>query len=68
MQVGNDPTSSQFLQELDNSLHKTHQIRDIVDTAPSAALGGHLSADNIIKVLLGGISRRHDKKDVLLKV
>lgn len=62
MQVGNDPKATAFLRELDDSLTHTYHIRDIVDTTSSTALGGALSADSLIKVLLGGINRRVDKK------
>ena len=35
-------------------------MRDIVDTTPY--LGGQLNAETLIKILLGGINRRVDRK------
>jgi len=60
VQIGNSPRASAFLEELDNSLAERHGIRDIVDTTPYT--GGSLDADTIIKILLGGINRRVDRR------
>lgn len=62
MQVGADPSAAEFLRELDDGLAKQHNIRDIVDTTPSAKLGKELSAESLVKILLGGINRRVDTK------
>ncbi|OBZ70496.1 hypothetical protein A0H81_09664 [Grifola frondosa] len=60
VQIGNSPEATAFLNELDNGLSDAHGIRDIVDTTPY--LGGELSAEMIIKILLGGINRRVDRR------
>lgn len=60
VQIGNSPDATAFLDELDNGLAQTYNIRDIVDTTPYT--GGSLSADIIIKILLGGINRRVDRR------
>jgi hypothetical protein len=48
------------LQELDEGLAHAHGVRDMVDTVPYN--GQELSANLIVKVLLGGINRRIDRK------
>ncbi|KAH9844363.1 uncharacterized protein C8Q71DRAFT_41712 [Rhodofomes roseus] len=60
VQIGNSPDATEFLNELDNGLGQNYGIRDIVDTTPY--LGGELNAEIIIKILLGGINRRVDKR------
>ncbi|CCM01741.1 uncharacterized protein FIBRA_03807 [Fibroporia radiculosa] len=60
VQIGDSPDATAFLHELDDCLSQTYGIRDIVDTTPY--LGGQLSADMIIKILLGGINRRVDRR------
>jgi uncharacterized protein YegL len=62
VQVGNDAEATVFLRELDDALQNKHRIRDIVDTTPSSDLQGSLSAEGLIKALLGGINRRVDRK------
>ena len=57
MQVGDDPDATAYLQSLDNDLKG---VRDIVDTTPY--LGGELTVDMIIKIVIGGINRRVDKE------
>ncbi|KAJ7462001.1 hypothetical protein FB451DRAFT_1043923 [Mycena latifolia] len=61
VQVGNDPAATQALKELDDELHETEDIRDIVDTTPYSKLNP-VTADGLIKVLLGGINRRIDEQ------
>ncbi|KAJ6515334.1 hypothetical protein C8R45DRAFT_956132 [Mycena sanguinolenta] len=61
VQIGNDFQAAQALQELDDDLHKTGNIRDIVDTTPYSRLNP-VTADGLIKVLLGGINRRIDER------
>lgn len=58
-QVGNDPAATAALQELDDELGEAHGIRDMVDTVPYA---GELTPETIVKVLLGGVNRRLDRK------
>ncbi|KAF7302254.1 hypothetical protein MIND_00792400 [Mycena indigotica] len=60
VQIGNDPTATRALKELDDDLHRAANIRDIVDTTPSAKLKP-VSAEGLIKILLGGINRRIDR-------
>ncbi|KAJ8482299.1 hypothetical protein ONZ45_g14999 [Pleurotus djamor] len=64
VQIGTDKQAAIFLKELDDGLHATHHIRDIVDTTPFHATGGELTSDLITKVLIGGINRRVDRKGV----
>ncbi|KAJ7253438.1 hypothetical protein C8J57DRAFT_1137191 [Mycena rebaudengoi] len=61
VQIGNDPRATKALKELDDDLHKTGNIRDIVDTTPYSKLNP-VTADGLIKVLLGGINRRIDEQ------
>lgn len=58
-QVGNDREATKALQELDDELGDQHGIRDMVDTVPYQ---GDLTPELIVKVLLGGINRRLDRK------
>jgi hypothetical protein len=58
-QVGDDPAATAALQELDDELGEAHGIRDMVDTVPYA---GELTPETIVKVLLGGVNRRLDRK------
>ena len=74
LQIGNDSDVSHFLshrillicearealQELDDNLAETHGVRDIVDTVPFTGEG--MTAELIIKTLLGGINRRLDRR------
>ncbi|KAI0797116.1 hypothetical protein C8Q75DRAFT_710806, partial [Abortiporus biennis] len=59
VQIGNDKAATNYLHELDDELSRVHGIRDIVDTTPYS---GQLNAERIIKILLGGINRRIDRK------
>ncbi|KAL5508182.1 hypothetical protein ACEPAH_5801 [Sanghuangporus vaninii] len=60
VQVGDDPRATEALRELDDDLAKEYGIRDMVDTTPYN--GGPLDSELLIKILLGGINRRVDKK------
>lgn len=60
VQIGNNPKATEFLTELDDDLSRTHGVRDIVDTTPYT--GGVLTAELMIKMLLGGINRRVDRR------
>ncbi|RAH73133.1 uncharacterized protein BO66DRAFT_235753 [Aspergillus aculeatinus CBS 121060] len=66
-QIGDDPVARQYLQDLDDELGKmTHQknLRDIVDTVPwRGDKGQTLSADGILKCVLGAVNRKYDKRD-----
>ena len=65
-QVGSDLKASEHLQMLDDELAKisgNDDLRDIVDTVPfTDANGGRLSADGILKVVLGAVTRRLDRR------
>ncbi|KAJ8474623.1 hypothetical protein ONZ45_g15888 [Pleurotus djamor] len=58
VQIGDDLSATQFLENLDDNLRKQYDIRDIVDTTV-AEKGQKL---DLIKVLIGGINRRVDNK------
>ncbi|KAJ7938308.1 hypothetical protein B0H13DRAFT_1587800, partial [Mycena leptocephala] len=60
VQIGNDAAATRALKELDDDIHKAGNIRDIVDTTPYTKLSP-VTADGLIKVLLGGINRRVDE-------
>lgn len=63
-QVGNDPEASEFLRGLDDDLVHVYGIRDIVDTTPYTGSGErHFTGDEILKVLVGGINRRIDRRE-----
>ncbi|QRV72370.1 von willebrand factor type A domain protein [Ceratobasidium sp. AG-Ba] len=59
VQIGNDPEATAALEELDDDLAGKYGIRDIVDTTPYT---GGLTGETLIKILLGGINRRVDKR------
>lgn len=48
---------------VDDNLSRVHKTRDLVDTVPYSGLA--LSADGLIKALLGGINRRLDRKSTI---
>lgn len=66
-QVGNAPGAAQALQRLDNLFGPASQVRDMVDTVSWDASPLRpfrpktLSADTILKVVLGAVIRRLDK-------
>ncbi|KAI0776169.1 hypothetical protein BD413DRAFT_649630 [Trametes elegans] len=60
VQIGSHRSATEYLRTLDDELQAEYHVRDIVDTTPY--IGGRLSADTIIKILLGGINRRVDKR------
>ncbi|KAG8782724.1 hypothetical protein FRC12_020502 [Ceratobasidium sp. 428] len=60
VQIGNDPEAKAALEELDDDLSEKYGIRDIVDTTPYPE--GGLNGETLIKILLGGINRRVDKR------
>ena len=64
VQVGNEHGARQALAELDDELVKGGQCpRDIVDTVPwNGRDGASLSADKLLKVVLGSVNRRLDRK------
>ncbi|KAH7887318.1 hypothetical protein F5I97DRAFT_1925764 [Phlebopus sp. FC_14] len=58
VQVGDVKLATDYLKALDDELHETHKIRDIVDTTPYSNVP--LTEELLVKVLLGGINRRVD--------
>ncbi|KAG7097451.1 hypothetical protein E1B28_004796 [Marasmius oreades] len=59
VQIGKSASAARYLQELDDNLVTKHNLqRDIVDTTKYFGMG--LSADALVKILLGGINRRVD--------
>ncbi|KAI9884851.1 MAG: hypothetical protein M1823_003378 [Watsoniomyces obsoletus] len=65
-QVGNEAGAAAALQELDDGLAEVAGgVRDMVDTVPFRKVGGNgagLSGDEILKVVLGAVNRRLDRK------
>jgi hypothetical protein len=64
-QVGRDEGARAHLRALDDELAEIAgmELRDMVDTVPfKGADGEHLSADGILKVVLGAVNRRLDRK------
>ncbi|KAI1381631.1 hypothetical protein F4677DRAFT_131650 [Hypoxylon crocopeplum] len=70
-QVGRDPNATLALQELDDELCRKENIRDMVDTATfngaNKAEQPTLTADGILKVVLGAVKRKLDRK-VLVRI
>ena len=61
-QVGNEFGAAEALKELDDSLPHDGCQRDIVDTVPWSADKGGLSAEGILKVVLGAVNKKLDRK------
>lgn len=67
-QVGQEPEAAADLQELDDALSTQHQVRDMVDTVPwSGDQGGTVTAELLLKVVLGSVTRRLDRKTAARK-
>ncbi|KAG8219045.1 hypothetical protein J3R82DRAFT_4801 [Butyriboletus roseoflavus] len=58
VQIGDDEGATEFLKQLDDDVSSTYG--DIVDTTPF--LGIKLTAEMLIKILLGGVNRRVDRR------
>ena len=65
-QVGNEPGAAEALEDLDDGLKEMNGgIRDIVDTVPwKGASSEGLNAQGILKVVLGSVNKRLDRKRV----
>jgi 1-acyl-sn-glycerol-3-phosphate acyltransferase len=65
-QVGQEKGAAEALKELDDDLVAAGCPRDIVDTVPWNKGGGGegLSADGVLKVVLGSVNRKLDRKRV----
>lgn len=62
-QVGKAEEAKADLERLDDDLSKEHDCRDMVDTVPWSGQDGHLlSADGILKVVLGSVNKRLDRR------
>lgn len=64
-QIGNDPEATELLKYLDDELSSSAggSIRDIVDTVPyRGRQGGTLTAEGVLKVVLGSVNRRLDRR------
>ncbi|KZF23938.1 hypothetical protein L228DRAFT_208827 [Xylona heveae TC161] len=65
-QVGQEPGAAEALRELDDGLAELGGVRDMVDTVPWAGVSSgnysDLNADAILKVVLGAVNRRLDRK------
>ncbi|KAM7194891.1 collagen alpha-5 chain [Naviculisporaceae sp. PSN 640] len=66
-QVGKEPGAAEALRELDDSLGEQHDgVRDMVDTVTwnkrDGGAGTTLSADAILKVVLGAVVKRLDRR------
>ncbi|EHY60401.1 hypothetical protein HRR83_000162 [Exophiala dermatitidis] len=64
-QVGSEPEAAENLRELDDALSGEYHIRDMVDTVPFTGehgQGQQLTAQGLLKVCLGSVVRRHDRR------
>ncbi|KAA8651509.1 hypothetical protein EYZ11_002732 [Aspergillus tanneri] len=66
-QIGDDAQAQSYLQALDDELGRLTRhdhLRDIVDTVPWRGRSGQtLSAEGILKCVLGAVNRKYDKCD-----
>lgn len=60
MQIGDDAGAAEYLRELDDDLPAAG-VRDMVDTTPYAT-GLDSDPEALVKILLGGVHRRVDRK------
>ncbi|KNF02329.1 hypothetical protein PSTG_04532 [Puccinia striiformis f. sp. tritici PST-78] len=63
VQIGNDSDATRHLIALDDGLKAKHKIRDFVDCTPYQASNNHpnvITADFILKALIGGVNRKID--------
>ena len=60
LQLGNDAAVSNELKYLDDELHRTAKTRDIID-ATAMGTAGSLGADDMLKVVLGGVVKKLDE-------
>ncbi|KAG6897616.1 hypothetical protein C0992_013056 [Termitomyces sp. T32_za158] len=65
VQIGNSIEATEFLMELDDAMSERYNyLRDIVDTTPYDLTGGNLFPETIMKILLGGVNKRQDRKSI----
>ena len=66
-QVGEEKGAAEALEELDDGLKEANGVRDIVDTVPwKGQQSTGLNAEGILKVVLGSVNKRLDRKRVSL--
>ena len=68
-QVGEEAGAAEALQDLDDEIENMAGVRDIVDTVPWESQNGGssgLNGEGILKVVLGAVTRRLDRKRVSL--
>ena len=63
LQIGDEPGAREALEELDDDLETYYGIRDMVDTTRYASDDEEISANILIKTLLGGVNRRWDRRE-----
>jgi len=62
-QVGGDPEAEEFLRGLDDDLVAVYGVRDMVDTTPYRGAGeGNFTGEEMLKVLVGAVNRRVDRR------
>ncbi|KAE8361877.1 hypothetical protein BDV27DRAFT_147479 [Aspergillus caelatus] len=61
-QVGDDKDVTKYLKYLDDNLAGDYGVRDIIDTVTWDKDPGELSANTILKVVLGAVDRRYDRQ------
>ncbi|KAJ9133536.1 hypothetical protein NKR23_g10718, partial [Pleurostoma richardsiae] len=70
-QVGGEPGAAEALRELDDALAEQQGVRDMVDTVTfnAAAAGGAptLTADAVLKTVLGAVHKKHDRRRLSLE-
>ncbi|KAI5776996.1 hypothetical protein EDC01DRAFT_434666 [Geopyxis carbonaria] len=63
-QVGSDEEATDALEMLDNSFVETDRVRDMVDTVSWSSMNGKggLTAENILKAVMGAVDKSLDRK------
>ena len=67
--MGEEYGAAEALQDLDDGIASMSGVRDIVDTVPWKSQNGGssgLNAEGILKVVLGAVNKRLDRKRVSL--
>jgi len=62
-QVGREAEAAADLRDLDDALSGQHGVRDMVDTVPWSGVDGQvLTADGVLKCVLGAVNRKLDRR------